>query len=301
MGVYASYVFPYRRGFLKTLFDEVCRAQHYHAVPGAGNVSALARAEDFSRGREEPPCVRLDIRRGSESWRDSAVRLYFTRGIIEFDDIIRYHNNDSSHQRACKYYESFLGDTGSVVPDFCNSWDYPVNDGHELDENELLLELPRELMTADEKAAFEAVHGSSEPPGQQSVHGSSEQQSVHGSSEQKSEHLVAETAIRTGDVEALRAHLDGNPPPETELSRLAALCCRARSPLCLDLVLGQSKEPWPEISARLSKAVEDGDTVTVSVLLERGAPSYNEDIYRAAQLGHRDAFDVMLDKMLSRV
>ena len=281
MGVYASYVFPYRRGFLKTLFDEVCRAQHYHAVPGAGNVSALARAEDFSRGREEPPCVRLDIRRGSESWRDSAVRLYFTRGIIEFDDIIRYHNNDSSHQRACKYYESFLGDTGSVVPDFCNSWDYPVNDGHELDENELLLELPRELMTVDEKAAFEAVHGS--------------QPAV------QSEHLVAETAIRTGDVEALRAHLDGNPPPETELSRLAALCCRARSPLCLDLVLGQLKEPWPEISDRLSKSVNDGDAVTVSVLLERGAPSYNEDIYRAAQLGHRDAFDVMLDKMLSRV
>lgn len=277
MGVDASYVFPYRRGALKALFEAVRRQQHYDA---GGRELAMVRA--FDKDIDMPPCVRIDIRRGPEpKYSDSSVRLYYTSGVIEVDDIIRYHRNDDSHKRACKYYSDFFGDEGSVMPDYCHAWEY-VEGGDVLDENELLLELPRELLTAEDEAAFEAVHGPSERSGPP----------------------LAETCIRTGDVEALRAVLDGDGawtgPCATELARLAALCCRARSPLCLDLVLCRVEGLWPELDDRLSRSVEDGDVVTAGVLLEHGARSYTDDLYLAAKLGHRDTFELLLDKLVER-
>jgi hypothetical protein len=289
MGVDASYVFPYRRGALKAIFQAVRRQQHYLA---GGRQLAMVRADDEDKDKDKdidkdaPPCVRLDIRRGPEpKYSDSSLRLYYTRGVIEVDDIIRYHRNDDSHERACKYYTEFFGHEGSVMPDYCHAWEY-VEGGDVLHEDELLLELPRELLTAEDGAAFEAVHGPSERSGPPR----------------------AETCIRTGDVEALRALLDGDGAwkgpedrhPARELARLAALCCRARSPLCLDLVLCRVEGLWPELDDRLSRSVEDGDVVTAGVLLEHGARSYTDDLYLAAKLGHRDTFELLLEKLVER-
>jgi hypothetical protein len=231
--------------------------------------------EAYKQDDDQPPHVDFAIKIGKRG--ASRVRLFYTRGLLEVYDRVRYDPLcDEEHAVARDYYWSFLGDAGVVVPDYCFAWDHAFVDGDALDEDGLLLELPEELMTAGDRAAFEAVHGP-----------------VPGGSESPEVPKTPETCLRTGDVEGLRGLLADLGDPG-RLGELARLCCRgSASPLCLRLLLAAGAA-LPDATDCLSRAVERDDVATVGALLEHGGTPHDDDLFRAAQLGHRRAFEALL-------
>lgn len=291
MGVDASYKVPYCKGLLKLIQKRLALGQHYLCSPqmslemkrGSNKESIDAKHISIEICATNTNPDELDELGYSSR---STILLFPEKGMLLVDDGCRYYDRDGSNsnreynEMAAAYYENILNELGASFPyvHICPDYDYAYDDYEEkfpieiigpLSSKLLLLELPIEIMTDEERAEFVSVFG-----------------------EIPTYSNDIATAIRECGNEKLLEEILHDQPKESLLNWLKCAVL-ARNTTCVNLI---SKKVGAEIPSHLFDiALEQCDEKTMDVLVRNKYKPTLKQLYNVAKFHDIGVFSLILE------
>ena len=258
MGVYKVLVISYKRGLLQKIFDYEQRKQYIDSVL---NKSSFCRGEPYSKYEYSDTIkkYRFCISKGGYGHR--FVYLPEFRKLYIYDiDGNRYNWDKESDEdkELINYFENILDElcppewnmkkwsVRITADDFINDECEEIDDfGDDLDENEVLLEIPSTLRSPMEQSIIEARFGSQTD---------------------EITHETIEDAIFNGKHEELKVFLEKEKYDQKQLVELFHIACKNKHTNCVNTLIQYGIVP--DYKA-LDISTSNSDTHTTRLLLDK--------------------------------